>query len=138
MATNAELKKIAQDFFNQIWNQGDESAIDRFIAEDAAGNDPQFGIGQESFREQWKNWRKAFPDINFEIQELVADEETDTVVSRWVLTGTHSDEFWGAAATGKKIKVDGVSIDRIKDGMVVSGFDAWDSMVLRRQIGLAE
>ena len=117
MAINAELKKIAQDFFDQIWNQGDESA---------------------SFREQWKNWRKAFPDINFEIQELVADEETDTVVSRWALTGTHSDEFWGAAATGKKIKVDGVSIDRIKDGMVVPGFDAWDSMVLRRQIGLAE
>ena len=113
MATNAELKKIAQDFFDQIWNQGDESAIDRFIAEDAAGNDPQFGIGRESFREQWKNWRKAFPDINFEIQELVADEETDTVVSRKALTGTLSDEFWGAAATGKKIKVDGVSIDRI-------------------------
>ncbi|MFM2022769.1 MAG: hypothetical protein RIR89_161 [Actinomycetota bacterium] len=51
MSTNAELKKIAQDFFDQIWNQGDESAIDRFIAEDAAGNDPQFGIGRESFRE---------------------------------------------------------------------------------------
>jgi steroid delta-isomerase-like uncharacterized protein len=138
MSTNAELKKVAQDFFDQIWNQGDESAIDRFIAEDAAGNDPQFGIGRESFREQWKNWRRAFPDINFEIQELVADEQTNTVVSRWVLTGTHSAEFWGAAATGNKIKVDGVSIDRIKDGMVVSGFDAWDSMVLRRQIGLAD
>lgn len=138
MSTNAELKKIATDFFDQIWNQGDERAIDRFIAENAAGNDPQFGIGRESFREQWKNWRRAFPDIHFDIQELVADEATNTVVSRWVLTGTHSDEFWGAKATGNRIEVPGVSIDRIHDGMVVSGFDAWDSMVLRRQIGLAE
>ena len=138
MTTNSELKKIATDFFDQIWNQGDESAIDRFIAEDAAGNDPQFGIGRESFREQWKNWRKAFPDIHFEIQELVADEAPHTVVSRWVLTGTHSNEFWGAKATGNRIEVPGVSIDRIRDGMVVSGFDAWDSLVLRRQIGLAE
>ena len=138
MSTNAELKKIATDFFDQIWNQCDESAIDRFIAENAAGNDPQFGIGRESFREQWKNWRRAFPDIHFDIQELVADEATNTVVSRWVLTGTHSDEFWGAKATGNRIEVPGVSIDRIHDGMVVSGFDAWDSMVLRRQIGLAE
>ncbi len=138
MSTNTELKKIATDFFDQIWNQGDESAIDRFIAENAAGNDPQFGIGRESFREQWKNWRRAFPDIHFDIQELVADEATNTVVSRWVLTGTHSDEFWGAKATGNRIEVPGVSIDRIHDGMVVSGFDAWDSMVLRRQIGLAE
>ncbi len=74
--------------------------------------------------------------MHFEIQELIADSETDTVVTRWVLTGTHSVEFWGAAATGNGIKLDGVSIDRVKDGMVVSGFDAWDSIVLRRQIGL--
>lgn len=138
MASSDELKQIALDFFDQIWNRGDESAIDRFIAENAAGNDPQFGIGRESFREQWKNWRQAFPDINFEIRELVADTETQTVVSRWFLTGTHQGEFWGAQATGQKIAVDGVSIDRIKDGMVISGFDAWDSAVLRRQIGLME
>lgn len=136
MASNSELKKIAFDFFDQIWNKGDESAISRFIAEDAAGNDPQFGIGRESFRQQWKNWRRAFPDVNFEIKELIADSETDTVVSRWLLTGTHSDEFWGAEATGNQISVDGVSIDRIRDGMVISGFDAWDSVILRRQIGL--
>jgi predicted ester cyclase len=136
MHTNQELKKIAQDFFDQIWNQSDESAIDRFIAEDSAGNDPQFGIGRESFREQWKNWRIGFPDVNFAVQELIADSETSTVVTRWILTGTHSGEFWGAAATGNRIKVDGVSIDRISNGMVVSGFDAWDSVVLRRQIGL--
>ncbi len=136
MASNAELKKIASDFFEQIWNQGDESAIDRFIAEDAGGNDPQFGIGRESFRAQWRNWRKAFPDVNFEIKELIADSEADTVVTRWALTGTHSADFWGAEASGNRIEVDGVSIDHVRAGMVVSGFDAWDSIILRRQIGL--
>jgi hypothetical protein len=39
-------------------------------------------------------------------------------------------------ATGKKVDVDGVSIDRIKGGMVVSGFDAWDSLGFCKQIGL--
>jgi hypothetical protein len=29
-----------------------------------------------------------------------------------------------------------VSIDRIKGGMVVFGFDAWDSLGFREQIGL--
>jgi steroid delta-isomerase-like uncharacterized protein len=136
MASNAELRTIATEFFDQIWNQGDESAIERFIAEDAGGNDPQFGVGRESFRAQWKNWREAFPDIHFEIKELVADSEAEAVVTRWVLTGTHLGEFWGAEATGNRVEVDGVSIDRIANGMVVSGFDAWDSIVLRRQIGL--
>jgi hypothetical protein len=51
-------RKLARDFFEQIWNQCDESAIDRYIAEDAAGNDPKFGVGRESFRLQWRKWRK--------------------------------------------------------------------------------
>jgi predicted ester cyclase len=125
-------KELARQFFEQIWNQGDESAIDRFIAEDAAGNDPKFGVGRESFRLQWRKWRAAFPDINFAVEEIVA--EGDTVVTRWRLTGTHLGEYLGKAATGNK--VDGVSIDRMRGGMVVSGFDAWDSLGFREQIGL--
>jgi predicted ester cyclase len=74
--------------------------------------------------------------VNFAVQELIADSETSTVVTRWILTGTHSGEFWGAPATRNKIQVDRVSIDRIHDDMVVAGFDAWDSVVPRRQIGL--
>ena len=127
-------KELARQFFEQIWNQGDESAIDRFIAEDAAGNDPKFGVGRESFRLQWRKWRAAFPDINFAVEEIVA--EGDTVVTRWRLTGTHLGEYLGKTATGNKVDVDGVSIDRIKGGMVVSGFDAWDSLGFREQIGL--
>ena len=127
-------KELARQFFEQIWNQGDESAIDRFIAEDAAGNDPKFGVGRESFRLQWRKWRAAFPDINFAVKEIVA--EGDTVVTRWRLTGTHLGEYLGKEATGNKVDVDGVSIDRIKGGMVVSGFDAWDSLGFREQIGL--
>jgi predicted ester cyclase len=127
-------KELARQFFEQIWNQGDESAIDRFIAEDAAGNDPKFGVGRESFRLQWRKWRAAFPDINFAVEVIVA--EGDTVVTRWRLTGTHLGEHLGKAATGNKVDVDGVSIDRIKGGMVVSGFDAWDSLGFREQIGL--
>ena len=134
MSNLEKNKELARQFFEQIWNQGDESAIDRFIAEDAAGNDPKFGVGRESFRLQWRKWRTAFPDINFAVEEIVA--EGDTVVTRWRLTGTHLGEYLGKAATGSKVDVDGVSIDRIKGGMVVSGFDAWDSLGFREQIGL--
>lgn len=62
-------KQLARAFFEQIWNQGDESAIDQFIAEDVAGNDPKLGVGRESFRLQWHKWREAFPDINFAVKK---------------------------------------------------------------------
>jgi predicted ester cyclase len=125
-------KQLAIDFFEQIWNQDDESAIDRCIAEVAAGNDPKFGVGRESFRLQWRKWREAFPDINFAIEEIVT--EGNTVVIRWHLTGTHKVECIGQPATGNKVAVDGVSIDRIDNGVVASGFDAWDEIGFQKQL----
>jgi steroid delta-isomerase-like uncharacterized protein len=127
-------KDAVRRFFHEIWNEGDESAIDRFIAEDAAGNDPKFGVGRESFRRQWRAWRTGLPDIHFELEELVA--EGDAVVSRWTLTGTHLGEFLGAAPTGRTVRVSGMSLDHVQDGVVVSGFDGWDALGFRQQLGL--
>jgi steroid delta-isomerase-like uncharacterized protein len=127
-----DLHQIARDFFEEIWNQKIEASIDKFIAEGAAGNDPKFGVGRESFREQWKKWLIAFPDINFEVKEIIA--ENNSVVSRWTLTGTNNGEFRGKPATGKGVSVDGVSIDRIENGQVASGFDAWDELGLLNQL----
>ena len=127
-------RQAAADFFRLIWNDKDESAIDRFIAENAAGNDPEFGVGRESFRNQWKQWIASLPDLNFEVKEIIA--EGDRVVTRWHLTGTHTGpEFQGIPTSNKKVAVDGVSIDTIKDGIVLEGFDAWDSLGFRQQLG---
>ena len=71
MINNEINRKVAADFFEQIWNQKDESAIDRFIALHAAGNDPEFGVGRESFREQWKQWHASFLDLHFEVKEII-------------------------------------------------------------------
>jgi predicted ester cyclase len=137
MSSLEENRQAAADFFEQIWNQRDESAIDRFIALDAAGNDPKFGVGRESFRAQWKIWQAAFPDLHFDVREILA--EGDRVVTRWHLTGTHSGiDYMGKKASGAKFAVDGVSIDTIKDGIVLDGFDAWDALGFREQLGLIQ
>lgn len=128
-------KALARTFFKEIWNDKDESAIDRMIVENAAGNDPDFGSGREAFRRQWREWTTAFPDLHFEIVDLIA--ENDKVLTRWLLTGTHTGgDFMGQAASGKSIHVEGMSLDRIADGMVQEGCDGWDALGMRRQLGL--
>ena len=128
-------RQAAKDFFEEIWNQKRESSIDKFIAEDAAGNDPKFGVGRESFRTQWKKWIAAFPDLHFKVEEVIV--EGSRVVTRWHLTGTHTGtDYLGIKAKGTKVAVDGVSIDTIENGVVLSGFDAWDSLLFRQQLGL--
>ena len=133
--TTDELKQTARTFFDQIWNQRDESAIDRFLVADAAGNDADFGTGREAFRTQWKQWMAAFPDLHFTLHDVIA--EGDMVLARWTLTGTHSTApFLGVEPTGIAISVEGMSLDRIENGMCAQGFDGWDALGLRRQLGL--
>jgi predicted ester cyclase len=128
-------RQAAKDFFEEIWNKKMESSINKFIAVDAAGNDPKFGVGRESFRAQWKKWIAAFPDLHFKVEEVIV--EGSRVVTRWHLTGTHTGaDYLGVKAKGTKIAVDGVSIDTIENGVVLSGFDAWDSLLFRQQLGL--
>lgn len=131
---NEEIRQIARDFFEEIWNKGDESAIDKYISVDTVGNDPQFGTGRESFRTKWREWQIAFPDIHFRIDDVIV--EGNQVVTKWHLTGTQTGPLEGQSPSDKKVSVDGVSIDQIKNGQVVSGFDAWDSLNFRKQLGL--
>lgn len=133
MSTEAN-KAIIRDFFEQVWNNGDESAIARFIAADAAGNDPDFGTGREGFTRQWRKWQESFSDLHFAIDEIVA--EGDTVVARWTLTGRQTGPFLGIAPTGMSIRVHGMSMDHLKNGVLVSGFDGWDNLGLRQQLGI--
>ena len=114
-----ELKDCARRFFAEIWNGRDESAIDRFIVPEAGGNDPDFGAGKEAFRAQWKQWMAAFPDLHFEIVELLA--EGNKVLTRWVLTGTQRCSILGVDPAGTKIRVEGISLDRIENGLVMEG-----------------
>src|SRR3954465_14501589 len=134
MGSADESKRLAREFFERIWNQKDEAAIDEFIPADAKGNDADFGSGREGFRKQWRAWHAAFPDLHFEIVDLIA--EGDKVLTRWTLTGTHEGEILGAPGTGKKIKVEGMSFDLIENGLVAEGFDGWDNLGFRRQLGL--
>ena len=134
--TAARNKELARRFFEEVWNRGDEAGIDRYIAADAAGNDPTFGAGREAFRRQWRQWRAAFPDLHFAVEDLVAED--DKVVTRWTLTGTHQGEFLGIAPTGRRVSVAGMSLDRIAAGQIAEGFDAWDELGLHRQLGAAE
>ncbi len=101
MSTEAN-KALIREFFEQVWNRGNEEAIDRFIAENAGGNDPDFGMGREGFKQQWRKWRDAFPDLHFEIEELIA--ERDMVAGRLTMSGTHECPLMGTPPIGRSVR----------------------------------
>lgn len=72
----------------------------------------------------------AFPDLQYTIEELIA--EGDKVVVRWRWNGTHKGEFMGLPATGKKAPMTGIAIYRLWQGKIV---ERWVEVGL---LGLAQ
>ena len=111
--------------YSEAMAAGDEEAVFAFFAPeftshvtarvnpDAVGRDIR---GQEL--RWWTEVRSAFPDMVFTVDLLI--ESGDLVVSNWTVRGTHTGTpFYGVAASGKRVEINGTAILRIRDGKIV-------------------
>jgi predicted ester cyclase len=78
--------------------------------------------------------RAGFPDINWVIDETVAEGEK--VVSRFTWTGTHKGAFLGIPATSNRVTVHGVVIDRLSAGKMADSRILMDTFSLMQQLGV--
>jgi predicted ester cyclase len=103
----------------------DLDAIDELMApEPAAG-----------FKKQLEEVYRAFPDLHGRNELQVA--EGDHVANRFRYWGTHRGDFMGIPPTGREVVFEGISIDEVRDGRVVSIASAIDTEPVVKQLGAA-
>ncbi len=78
-------------------------------------------------------FRAGFPDIQFPIEDLIA--EGDKVVARYTVRGTHRGDFQGIPPTGKEVAFSSIEIDRMVDGKVQEHWFEMDLLGLMGQLG---
>jgi len=129
---------VARRWFKEVWNEGKTQTIYDLLASDAIGigelEDGQPIRGPQEFVPFMERLRGAFPDIHMTIEDAFGAE--DRVVVRWSGTMTHHGDHLGMAATGKAVRVTGITILRIRDGKIVEGWDNWDQLAMLKQIGV--
>jgi steroid delta-isomerase-like uncharacterized protein len=76
----------------------------------------------------------AFPDIRWEITEIIASG--DTVVARFTVSGTHEAEYQGIPPTGNKFETGGVWMARTKDGKLMEAREEADVLGWMQQLGM--
>lgn len=131
-----ENSALIRRWFEEVWNEGRMEAIDEMASPDVVGHGQaqhNTDIGLNEFRTFAVGLRRAFPDMNVVIDQVI--EQGDKVVARWTSTMTHKGEFLGFAPTGKRATITGTSIQRISNGKIVEGWDNWDQLGLLVQIG---
>lgn len=74
--------------------------------------------------------RAGFPDLKVTIEQQVAEGEL--VCTHAWFEGTHTGEWLGIAPTGKQVRFQNVSIDRVVDGKVVqhNAESGWLSLLM--------
>jgi predicted ester cyclase len=78
--------------------------------------------------------RTAFPDLRFEIEDLIA--EGDTVAGRLTMNGTHTGPLMGMPPTGRKVRQAHMHFVRFRDGKAIEHWGVRDDMGMMRQMGV--
>ncbi len=131
-AANAELVRAGFEAFNT----GDVDQCLALAAPDLIINlaelpEPQHG--RETWRQGFEMMRRAFPDLQAHVEDIVAAQ--DKVAVRVRFRGTHSGEFLGFAATGRTVEYVSHEFYRIADGLIAEEWICSDMATLFRQLG---
>jgi predicted ester cyclase len=119
----------------RVWQKHDIDAIDILHSPDFIDCSPSGrNTDNIAYKTGVTELFKAFPDFFARTDDLVIDPISGKVAIRWCATGTHSAEFFGIPATGKKIKFNGIEILRIESDRIVERWGEWDGISIWEQL----
>jgi steroid delta-isomerase-like uncharacterized protein len=135
----AENKQLFQHYFDDCANAGNFDLVDEIFApdylhHDPANPDPRPVVGPKGVRDHLESLTAGFPDVRFDVDEMVAEGED--IVVRWTATLTHTGDYFGLPPSGKKAKITGMNTWRTANGKAVEGWVNRDDMGLLQQLGV--
>lgn len=133
LADNLEMYETVWD---DIVNKGEIDKINssNFDENITLITAPDNVVGIQDFKDYYQNYLTGFSDISFTI--IDAFGQGDKIVKHWNFKGTHSGEFFGIPASGKKVDIDGVTLVTMKDGKIAQEQDFMDNLLFYQQLGL--
>ena len=132
MTSIGENKKLIHKLYEQSLNAKNMELLKDFISEDYIGIGGKKGIA--AFEEPFDALFKAFPDIQYKIEEMIG--EGDKIVTWWKWQGTHTGQFRNFVATGKQISNEGMAVFEIKGGKIINSRVQTDRLDFLQQLEL--
>ncbi len=131
-----ENKTIARSFHDEVWDGGNEAALDDLFAEDVVDHGAIRGQppGREGHKYQVKLFRSAFPDLHVTAEDIFS--EGNKVAYRWTGRGTHQSEILGIAPTGNGGTFRGIDVRRTAEGKVVERWSEYNALEAMQQMGV--
>jgi steroid delta-isomerase-like uncharacterized protein len=129
----AENTTLARRWMREVWNERREETIDELLLPTSIGHmEGGDVVGPAGFRAVRAVLLDAVPDLRVVVEDAIA--EGDAVALRWQATGTHRGGGFGFPATGRPVRVRGLSWLCFADGRLVEGWDSWNLGALLEEL----
>jgi len=129
-------KRIARQFYENVINKADYALASQILANNFwdHGDPPDQPKGVEGLKQFLSMITTAFPDIQVEIEDMLADE--NTVAVRLKVSGTQKGVLMGTIPpSGKHAVWSGMDFLKISEGKIVERWSVRDLLGLMQQIG---
>ena len=132
---SAADEAVVRRFYEQMCNERKNDLAPELFTADHKLHDPQVpaGVGPEAVADVVSVYQTGV-EGHWEIEEILSTD--DRVVVRWTGSGTHVGEINGIPPTGKKIRVDAISVHRMANGKIAETHEVWDTLGFLQQIGV--
>jgi len=126
---------VIRAWFKEVWDEGNEDAIDRLMAPDAIahGLGADSIRGPEAFKPYVRTMRQALGDLEIEVAQTLT--EGDRVAAYCHVIARHAGELFGVAPSQRPVDFWGVTIARVRDGRIVEGWNCFDFLRMYQQMG---
>jgi len=131
-------RELGMRYFNEVWNKGKLSLLDTLLAPHYINHTPSAPIkpGPAGLKPIVSAIRHAFPDLHYQIEDIIATPQYVTM--RVTMTGTQTDTLFGVPPSGKAIKVMQINIEKIENGRIAEHWRVTDELQMMKQLGVVK
>lgn len=131
-----EHRKLFARWFEELWNKKNyniayELVHPDFTAHGAGGQDIK--QGPDGVIGMVKAWHAAMPDGRMTMDDIITEGDLSTIRMTW--EATHTGQFGEIPASGKRISVSSIGIDRVVNGKITEGWGELNMLGMLQQMG---
>jgi steroid delta-isomerase-like uncharacterized protein len=122
--------QIARQWFTEGWT-GNLAMADDIFSDELQTNGVHVGVAGPAGR--IRDRLAGFPDLTTTIEDMFVSGDKLAVTLMW--RGTHTGDYGGVPATGKRVEVRDTAIWHFRDGKVTEIFTLQDQFGMLKQVG---
>jgi len=135
-STEVRNKNSLVAFIDKGWNEKDLASINNYFSNAFIRNvnNVKVASDREELAAHMQVYFTGFPDLTIEMDNIVS--EGNQIYLSWTLNGTNTGQFGDLSATGKRIKISGMSlIDFNEEGKIIQDKVFYNELSLLQQMG---